>query len=32
LSVAAPRRLRRVKVKFDDEEIVVPDFSHLPTR
>ena len=26
------QELRRVKVKFDDEEIVVPDFSHLPTR
>lgn len=24
--------LRRVKVKFDDEEIAGPDFSHLPTQ
>jgi 2-polyprenyl-6-methoxyphenol hydroxylase-like FAD-dependent oxidoreductase len=26
------QELRRVKVMFDDEEIVGPDFSHLPTR
>jgi 2-polyprenyl-6-methoxyphenol hydroxylase-like FAD-dependent oxidoreductase len=26
------QEMRRVKIKFDDEEIVGPDFSHLPTR
>jgi 2-polyprenyl-6-methoxyphenol hydroxylase-like FAD-dependent oxidoreductase len=26
------QELRRVKIKFDDEEIAGPDFSHLPTR
>ena len=26
------QELRRVKVKVDDEELVGPDFSHLPTR
>jgi len=26
------QELRRVNVKFDDEEIAGPDFSHLPTR
>jgi 2-polyprenyl-6-methoxyphenol hydroxylase-like FAD-dependent oxidoreductase len=26
------QELRRVKVKFEDEEIAGPDFSHLPTR
>src|SRR5215475_2750455 len=26
------QELRRVKVKFEDEDIVGPDFSHLPTR
>jgi 2-polyprenyl-6-methoxyphenol hydroxylase-like FAD-dependent oxidoreductase len=26
------QELRRVKVKFEDEEIASPDFSHLPTR
>jgi 2-polyprenyl-6-methoxyphenol hydroxylase-like FAD-dependent oxidoreductase len=26
------QEMRRVKIKFDDEEIAGPDFSHLPTR
>lgn len=26
------QELRRVKIKFEDEEIAGPDFSHLPTR
>jgi 2-polyprenyl-6-methoxyphenol hydroxylase-like FAD-dependent oxidoreductase len=26
------QELRRVRIKFDDEEIAGPDFSHLPTR
>src|SRR5215475_6200285 len=26
------QELRRVKVQFEDEDIVGPDFSHLPTR
>src|SRR5215510_9791026 len=26
------QELRRVKIKFDDEEIAGPDFAHLPTR
>lgn len=26
------QELRQVKIKFDDQEIVGPDFSHLPTR
>jgi 2-polyprenyl-6-methoxyphenol hydroxylase-like FAD-dependent oxidoreductase len=26
------QELRRVKIRFDDEEIAGPDFSHLPTR
>jgi len=26
------QELRRLKIKFDDQEIVGPDFSHLPTR
>jgi 2-polyprenyl-6-methoxyphenol hydroxylase-like FAD-dependent oxidoreductase len=26
------QEMRRVKIKFDDEELAGPDFSHLPTR
>jgi len=26
------QEMRRVKIRFDDEEITGPDFSHLPTR
>src|SRR6266540_3132353 len=26
------QEMRRVKIKFDDEEIAGPDFSHMPTR